>query len=85
MKFRIYYTHKDTLQAMCVDRDTLNVALDMAAILRDQGHKLVTMVADNENLVGKQGVDSVKDGKLPDGNQYDWTKQNRVGAAFKNK
>ena len=85
MKFRIYYTHKDTLHAMCVDRDTLNVALDMAAFLRDQGHKLVTIVSDNENLVGKQGVSGVIDGRLPDGTEYDWTKQNRVGAAFKNK
>lgn len=85
MNFRIYYTHKDTLLAMCVDKDTLNEALAMATQLREYGHKLVTMVSDNENLIGKPGVAGVIDGRLPDGTTYDWTKQNRVGAAFKNK
>jgi hypothetical protein len=30
------------------------------------------MVGENPNQVGKMGVDSVEDGKLPSGEEYTW-------------
>ncbi len=35
---------------------------------------------DGMEFVGKFGVDSVKDGKCPDGVAYDWNKASRIGA-----
>jgi hypothetical protein len=52
-------------------------------MLRQSGRTFVTMVSENPNNVGKKGVSSVVDGMLPDGSKYDWTKKDRVGAAFK--
>jgi len=40
----------------------------------------VTMVAEDPNQVGKSGVDSIVDGKCPDGVAYDWNKSSRIGA-----
>ena len=34
-------------------------------------------------VCGMFGVDSVKDGKTPDGHVYDWNKNNRIGRVKK--
>jgi hypothetical protein len=39
----------------------------------------VTMVSEDPNHVGKPGVDSVVDGKTPDGVAYTWNKASRIG------
>ena len=41
----------------------------------------ITMCSENANQVGKMGVDSVVDGKLPNGEVYDWNKDSRIGRA----
>jgi hypothetical protein len=86
MNYRIYYTNADN-KALAVDRTDLQAALSAAESLRCEGNKMVTIVAAdlNENQIGKPGVSGVENGKLPDGSDYDWTKNDRVGAAFKSK
>jgi len=39
----------------------------------------ITMCAEMTAHVGKMGVDSVVDGKTPDGEVYDWNKSSRIG------
>lgn len=41
--------------------------------------QFVTMVSQNSNSVGRAGVDSIVDGKCPDGHVYDWNKSSRIG------
>lgn len=40
---------------------------------------LVTIQGGEFEVIGKFGVDSVKDGKCPDGVAYDWNKASRIG------
>jgi hypothetical protein len=48
-------------------------ALTLTNHLRNVGRaSYVTMVGENPNQVGKMGVDSVEDGKLPSGEEYTW-------------
>ena len=39
----------------------------------------ITMCSEMTAHVGKVGVDSVVDGKTPDGQVYDWNKNSRIG------
>jgi hypothetical protein len=39
----------------------------------------VTIKGDNFEVCGMFGVDSVRDGKCPDGVAYDWNKASRIG------
>lgn len=50
-------------------------ALGHAEVLRNSNHRFVTMVSENPNQIGKMGVDSVIDGKLPSGEDYTWKKR----------
>lgn len=50
----------------------LTEALQISESKRKSGHRFVTMVSENPNQVGGSGVDSVVDGKLPDGSDYTW-------------
>ena len=40
----------------------------------------VTISGPDFEVCGRFGVDSVKDGKCPDGIAYDWNKASRIGA-----
>jgi hypothetical protein len=55
------------------------VAMKFMEDLRRDGHRHVIMSNENADSVGKPGVDSVVDGKTPDGVPYTWTKQDRAG------
>ena len=55
----------------------LTEALRASKELRDMGRRFVTMVSEDPNCVSKAGVDSVENGKTPDGHAYDW-KMRRV-------
>jgi len=50
--------------------------MDWAKVLNE----FVTIKTDAYEIVGKFGVDAVKDGKCPDGVTYDWNKASRIGA-----
>ena len=50
-------------------------AMDYAKSLNE----FVAIQGDGFEIVGMFGVDSVKDGKTPDGVAYDWNKASRIG------
>jgi hypothetical protein len=83
--YKIYWTNPDSNDAYSGDFEDLTKALKECEMLRREGRTFVTMVSENPNHVGKTGAVGVVDGKLPDGSPYSWTKDDRVGAAFKNK
>lgn len=54
----------------------MNPALDRMAELRKiAGNEFVGFVSQDANRVGKDGVDSIVDGKTPDGHPYTWMKR----------
>lgn len=77
--FRVYYTDPLTGWARGHDVTTINDALRVAEDFRRLGMIFVTMVSENPNSVGRPGVDSVVDGKTPDGVPYTWNKAGRIG------
>jgi hypothetical protein len=42
-------------------------------------NEFVTIVGPDFEVCGMFGVDSVKNGKTPDGVKYDWNKNSRIG------
>ena len=54
-------------------------AMDHAKSLNE----FVTIKGDGFEVCGLFGVDSVKDGKCPDGVKYDWDKSARIGRVKK--
>lgn len=58
---------------------TLDLAMKHAKVL----NTFVTIRSESFELVGKFGVDSVVDGKTPDGVVYDWNKSSRTGRVQK--
>ena len=75
--YKIYFTNEWN-EARSYDEETLTEALKVAeGLRRSTRHSFVTIVSENPNCVGKQGVDSVVDGKLPDGNDYEWKKRRK--------
>ena len=54
-------------------------AMDYAKSLNE----FVSIVGDGVEVCGMFGVDSVKDGKTPDGVAYDWNKASRIGRVKK--
>ena len=58
---------------------TLNEAMAFAKTVG----AFVTIKSDNFEVVGRFGVDSVVDGKCPDGIAYDWNKASRIGRVKK--
>jgi hypothetical protein len=59
--------------------DDLDRAMDQAKSLNE----FVTIVGNGFEIVGRFGVDSVRDGKCPDGVAYDWNKASRIGRVKK--
>lgn len=76
--FKIYWTDHHA-QVHGEETPDLTHALLLAKRQRDAGHSFVTMVSENPQHVGKPGVDTIVDGKTPDGQDYDWSKAGRAG------
>jgi hypothetical protein len=53
--------------------------LDLALSYAKTVSEFVTIKGGEFEIVGRFGVDSVKDGKCPDGIAYDWNKASRIG------
>jgi len=53
----------------------LTIAMEMAKYVDE----FVTITDGTTEIVGMFGVDSVRDGKCPDGVTYDWNKASRIG------
>lgn len=58
---------------------SLDLAMEYAKLVNE----FVTIKGHEFEIVGKFGVDSVEDGKCPDGVSYDWNKASRIGATRK--
>jgi len=71
--FKVYWTSNDGVHASTFDG--LSEAIKECEVLRKDGMTFVTMVSENPNSVGKPGVDSIVDGKCPDGVDYTWKKR----------
>ena len=54
---------------------TLDEAMHTAKVMNE----FVTIQGPNFEIVGRFGVDTVKDGVCPDGVAYDWNKASRIG------
>jgi hypothetical protein len=81
--YKIYYTEDGICKS--IEEFKLSIALKVTEDLRAHrrecpGHKIthITMVSEDSNMVGEQGVAAVVDGKTPDGGVYDW-KKDRAG------
>lgn len=55
-------------------------SLDDAMGIAKTLNEFVTITGPGFEVCGIFGVDSVKDGKCPDGVAYDWNKASRIGA-----
>jgi hypothetical protein len=55
-------------------------SLDAAMQYAKDLNEFVTIKGGEFEIVGKFGVDTVQDGKCPDGVEYDWNKSSRIGA-----
>jgi hypothetical protein len=72
--YKVYWTAPDG-SACSEDYSEIVEALTEANRLRNIGRAYVAMVGENPNQVGQMGVDSVKDGHLPNGEDYTWKKR----------
>lgn len=57
--------------------------LDLALAFAKELNVFVTIQGGEFEIVGVFGVDSIKDGKCPDGVKYDWNKASRIGRVKK--
>jgi hypothetical protein len=55
--------------------------LDLAMAKAKELGVFVTIVGSGFEVVGLFGVDTIANGKCPDGVEYDWNKASRIGAA----
>ena len=63
-------------KAVTFDVASLDEAMHTAKVMNE----FVTITGPDFEIVGMFGVDSVIDGKTPDGVKYDWNKSSRIGA-----
>ena len=73
LKFKVTY---DVVER---EFDSLDLAMNYAKTL----DRFVTIKGESFEVVGRFGVDSVRDGKCPDGVAYDWNKASRIGRVKK--
>ena len=73
LKFKVIYGVVEK------ELDSLNEAMAYAKTL----NAFVTIKGDSFEVCGMFGVDSVQNGKCPDGVAYDWNKASRIGRVKK--
>jgi len=75
--YKVYWSDDDYAgNPFSANYEKLSEALEFTECLRRLGHiRFITMSCENPNQVGKMGVDSVKDGKLPNGEPYTYMKR----------
>ena len=61
------------------------ISLDLAMEHAKLMNEFVTISGGEFEIVGRFGVDSVVDGKTPDGVAYTWNKASRIGRVKKEK
>lgn len=73
-EFKVYWTDKNK-SVNAKSFVALNEALSYTQHLRSEYNSFITLVSEITDNVGLSGVDSVTDGKLPDGTEYTWKKR----------
>ena len=71
--------YKVSFEEVIVEFESLTEALAYAKTVEH----FVVIKGDNFEVVGRFGVDSIKDGLCPDGVAYDWNKASRIGRVKK--
>ena len=66
-------------KTITLDVLTLDEAMHTAKVMNE----FVTITGTDFEIVGMFGVDTIKDGKCPDGIAYDWNKASRIGRVKK--
>jgi hypothetical protein len=75
--YKVYFTNQHG-EATSYDEDSLAEALLLTeGLRRNNENSFIVMTSENPNCVGRQGVDSVVNGKLPDGSDYEWKKRRK--------
>lgn len=74
--YKVYWTDEHN-KPCCDEFIIMTEALSLVESLRTKGYRFVTMVSENSNLIGRPGVDEIINGKLPDGNIYEWKKRRK--------
>jgi len=72
--YKIYWTDLEN-QSHGIYTNNLACALRIAKEKRRAGFSFVSLTSENPDSVGQPGVDSIKDGVLPDGENYTWMKR----------
>jgi hypothetical protein len=72
-------------RVICKEKQTDFDTLDLAMAFAKLTDEFVTIKSDSFEIVGMFGVDSIKDGKCPDGVAYDWNKASRIGRVKRDK
>lgn len=75
MKFNVTWKGQSGIEKS-LSFSTLDAAMTFSKTLGI----VVTISNGDFEVVGKFGVDSIKNGKCPDGTVYDWNKASRIGA-----
>jgi len=83
MSIVVFYLSAGLPQCVRFKDTQMTEALAQCQLFRNMGHDHVTMSSQLEGNVGQMGVDSVQDGKTPDGHEYTWSKAHRAGASRK--
>ena len=58
-------------------------SLELAMACAKTLDRFVTIAGPDFEVCGRFGVDSVRDGRCPDGVKYDWNKESRIGRVQK--
>ena len=67
----------------CGNTETAFLSLDEAMAYAKTLNVFVVIKGETFEICGMFGVDSVRDGKCPDGVAYDWNKASRIGRVKK--
>jgi hypothetical protein len=80
--FTVYWMYKG-LTPNALQFEDMSKALAWMEDLRKRAAQdrisAITLCSEMDNNVGKMGVDTVKDGKTPNGHVYDWNKESLIG------
>lgn len=75
--YKIYFTNEYG-EARSYNEQELTEALRcVEGLRRNTRNSFVTMVSENPDSIGRPGVDTVADGKLPNGSDYTWKKRRK--------
>jgi|LakMenE18May11ns_1017448.scaffolds.fasta_scaffold8081448_1 hypothetical protein len=75
MRFNVKWKGQSGIEKS-LDFPTLDTAMTFSKTLGI----VVTISNGDFEVVGKFGVDSIRNGRCPDGTVYDWNKASRIGA-----